>query len=75
MVVLVWPKLSIIFINLINCVVQPGNWCGESHTLPYPGYVAIRHWSMSLISILKCLHGIAHLKNDNMDATCTSITK
>ena len=32
MVVLVQPRLSIIFIS------SKEGWCGESHTLPYPGY-------------------------------------
>ena len=32
MVVLVQPRFSITFIN------SKEGWCGESHTLPYPGY-------------------------------------
>ena len=32
MVVLVQPRLSIIFIS------SKEGWCGESHTLPYPGH-------------------------------------
>ena len=32
MVVLVQPRLSIIFIS------SREGWCGENHTLPYPGY-------------------------------------
>ena len=32
MVVLVQQRLSIIFIS------SKEGWCGESHTLPYPGY-------------------------------------
>ena len=32
MAVLVQPRLSITFIG------SKEGWCGESHTLPYPGY-------------------------------------
>ncbi len=32
MAVLVQPRFSIIFIS------SKEGWCGESHTLPYPGY-------------------------------------
>ena len=35
MVVVVQPRLSIIFI------ISKEGWCGESHTLPYPGYTTV----------------------------------
>ena len=45
MVVLVQSRLSIIFIS------SKEGWCGESHTLPYPGYATV-YVSTILLSLL-----------------------